>query len=156
MDPNTIKSLPDGNLNDSLYKTLMEKLKRESRNDYLRYHVYSILAYQNDAIAQYNLGYCYQHGIGCKKNYNEAFKNYKLATEQNHASAQNNLGFCYQHGIGCDKNDIESNNYYKLAAEQNHPHAIVATEDKVSLSNLSKKRNNYIFDKYNNCKKTKI
>ena len=46
---------------------------------------------QGHAGAQNNLGYCYENGIGVKKDVKEAVKLYHKAAEQGHTIAQNNL-----------------------------------------------------------------
>ncbi|MBE6696028.1 MAG: sel1 repeat family protein [Ruminococcaceae bacterium] len=47
-----------------------------------------------------NLGYCYQMGIGCKKDMRRAVYYYKAAAEDGSAAAKYNLGICYMQGGG--------------------------------------------------------
>ena len=52
------------------------------------------------------------------KQYNEAFKYYKLATELGHAEAQYKLGRCFYNGDGVEQSYAEAVKWYRLAAEQ--------------------------------------
>ena len=74
----------------------------------------------NDGLAQaqYNLGYCYEHGYGVEKDYELAVKYYLLSANQGFASAQSNLGYCYAHGLGIEKDYTKAVYYYRLAAYQ--------------------------------------
>ena len=47
-----------------------------------------------------HLGYCYQMGIGCKKDMRKAVHYYKAAAEDGSAAAKYNLGICYKQGGG--------------------------------------------------------
>ncbi|RHZ80062.1 hypothetical protein Glove_139g107 [Diversispora epigaea] len=78
-----------------------------------------------DSTGQYNLGYCYQHGIGTTKGKrkhssgsvlrifvvmvlelrNEKKAWYMKSAEEGNSNGQNGLGYCYQHGIGTTKNE---------------------------------------------------
>ena len=72
----------------------------------------------NDAVAQYNLGWKYHNGDGVSQDYAEASKLYRLAADQGNADAQCNLGWMYQNGKGVTQNDAEALKWYRLAAEQ--------------------------------------
>ncbi|CAB4472922.1 unnamed protein product [Rhizophagus irregularis] len=52
-----------------------------------------------------NLGYCYQYGVGKKKDEFKAFEFYLKSAEGGNSDAQNNLGYCYQNGIGITKDE---------------------------------------------------
>src|ERR1019366_4690507 len=84
---------------------------------------YRKAAEQNYALAQNNLGFCYDGGKGVEKNYAEAVKWYRKAAEQNHALSQYHLGFCYDGGRGVEKNYAEAVKWYRKAAEQNNAFA---------------------------------
>jgi len=56
-----------------------------------------------NANAQYNLGVCYNNGIGAEKDEQKAVEWYKKASKQGFANAQYNLGYCYKKGIGLEK-----------------------------------------------------
>ena len=80
--------------------------------------LFSTLAEQGDAGAQFNLGVMYEFGRGNLKNGREAFRWYKKAAEQGVAEAQFNLGNMYRKGEGTAKDDAEAFKWYKKAAEQ--------------------------------------
>src|ERR1043166_4628155 len=63
-----------------------------------------------------NLGYCYQFGIGTRKNEFKAFELYLKSAEGGNSCAQNNLGYCYQNGIGVIKNEGKAFKWYLKAA----------------------------------------
>ena len=46
-----------------------------------------------DNVAQYNLGYCYEFGIGVEKNEVKAFEYYKKSADQGYLDAQLILGY---------------------------------------------------------------
>lgn len=73
-------------------------------------------AEQGYAKAQYNLGVCYEFGLGVEKNEAEAVKWYQKAVEQGHADAQSNLGACYERGLGVKKSTKKAFEYYEAAA----------------------------------------
>ena len=66
---------------------------------------YRKAAEQNVAVAQSNLGVCY-NGEGVAKDQVEAVKWYRKAAEQNYAEAQYNLGVCYETGTGVAKDYV--------------------------------------------------
>ena len=72
------------------------------------------------ALAQYNLGNCYDKGKGVEKDYAEAVKWYRKAAEQGIALAQYNLGVCYDNGDGVAKDYAEAVKWYRKAAEQGY------------------------------------
>ena len=82
-----------------------------------------LAAEQNDATAQYNLGYHYLKGEGVAKDEAKAVEWCRKAAEQNHADAQYNLGACYAGGIGVAKDKAEAVKWWHKAAAQKHPEA---------------------------------
>lgn len=71
---------------------------------------------QGEKKATLNLGYCYDQGIGVKKNYSKAFKLYKDAAHSGLPDAQWNLALFYENGIGCRKDLKEAFKWYKKAS----------------------------------------
>ncbi len=86
-------------------------------------HLWRLAAEQENALAQNNLGYCYEKGIVVDKDLNEAVRLYSLAAEKGNPSGQNNLGYCYKNGIGVEKNLKEAVRLYRLAADQGNASA---------------------------------
>src|SRR5665213_933637 len=79
-----------------------------------------LTAEQNiSAVAQNNLGCCYQDGQGVAKDYAEAVMWFRKAAEQNYAPAQNNLGYCYANGRGVERDYAKAVEWFRKAAEQN-------------------------------------
>ena len=73
------------------YKKAVEQGDMNAQENIASY--YRKAAEQGDADAQYNFGKCYEygHGIGIKKDINEAIKWYQKAAEQGHSDAQKSL-----------------------------------------------------------------
>ena len=84
---------------------------------------YKKSAEQGYAVAQYNLGLCYEKGECCEKNEKKAFEWYMKSAEQGFSLGQNNLGVCYGDGKGCKKDKYKAFEWYKKAAEQEVPNA---------------------------------
>ena len=57
---------------------------------------YTKAAKQGDAVAQYNLGVCYDDGEGVEQDKQKAVEWYTKAAEQGLAEAQCDLGLCYR------------------------------------------------------------
>ncbi|GBC02781.1 hypothetical protein RclHR1_04810012 [Rhizophagus clarus] len=53
---------------------------------------------------QYNLGHCYENGIGTDKDKEKAFEWYTKSVSAGNAIGQYNLGRCYENGTGIVKN----------------------------------------------------
>ena len=70
-----------------------------------------------------NLGYCYQFGIGKRKNEFKAFELYYKSAVGGYSDAQNNLGGCYQNGIGIEKDEKKAFEWYLKAANAGDLHA---------------------------------
>ena len=75
-------------------------------------------AESGDAKAQFNLGLCYDVGMGTLPNHDEAFKWYKKSAEQGNAFGEMNLGRCYDLGIGTGRNYREAVKWFKKSADQ--------------------------------------
>ena len=78
-------------------ETLEDAYKAYEKGDYkTAVHIFTKLAEQGSAEAQFNLGVCYKKGHGVKQSYKEAVKWYRKAAEQGFAPAQEalkNLGY---------------------------------------------------------------
>ena len=80
--------------------------------------LYKKAAEQGHALAQNDLGYCYQHGEGVPQDKVEAANWYRKAADQGNTRAQCNLGWCYDHGEGVPQNKEEAVKWYRKAADQ--------------------------------------
>ena len=78
---------------------------------------------QGVAIAQCNLGYCYDNGEGVSQDYVQAVFWYRKAAEQGYADAQYNLGFCYCEGEGVSQDYTQAVYWLRKAAEQGNADA---------------------------------
>ena len=76
------------------------------------------LAEQGNAIAQKNIGWIYEKGLGVAVDYTTALQWYKRAGEQGDAKALNNIGRMHGKGMGVTQNFKIAVKYYRLAAEQ--------------------------------------
>src|SRR6185295_14898707 len=91
------------------------------RGDYpVAVSLFSPLAEQGLAPAQFNLGVMYRHGEGVPQDIQEAVKWYLKSAEQGYAPAQFNLGVMYRHGEGVPQDAREAVKWYRRAAEQGH------------------------------------
>jgi TPR repeat protein len=87
---------------------------------------YTLAAHQGNIDAHYNLGHCYQYGIGCEVNLKKAWELYQQAAEQGHADAQYMAGICCYQGMGVKRNRQQSWQYLEFAAMQGQKHALCA------------------------------
>lgn len=72
-----------------------------------------------DSWEQYQHGYNFEFGInGCKQNYVEAVKWYKISGEHGNVWAQNRLGDCYKNGKGVNVDIKEAVKWYTRAADR--------------------------------------
>ncbi|GBC07811.1 hypothetical protein RclHR1_07700004 [Rhizophagus clarus] len=74
-----------------------------------------------NGIALYNLGRCYEHGIGVNKNYRLAFKYYGRSAGQENVDGKLRLGNCFDKGIGTDINKKRAFELYNEVAEKGNP-----------------------------------
>ncbi|MBI4026306.1 MAG: sel1 repeat family protein [Verrucomicrobia bacterium] len=72
-------------------------------------------AEKGDAMAQFNLGVCYEKGLGVPANDAEAIGWYRKAAEQDYTPAQLNLGQLYQAGRGVEQDLPEAYKWIRLS-----------------------------------------
>lgn len=72
---------------------------------------FHLAAAMGNAQAMADLGMCYFHGRGCKKNYDLAFSYSQLAAKKMNIDGLYYLSLMYEHGHGTDK-DAEAADYY--------------------------------------------
>jgi TPR repeat protein len=76
------------------------------------------LAEQGDASAQYNLGLLYNGGQGVPLNYAVAASWWRMAADQGLAEAQYNLGVLYDEGHGVPQDYAAAASWMRMAADQ--------------------------------------
>lgn len=94
---------------------------------------YRKAADQNDAKAQYCLGYCYSFGHGVAADAAVGVKWFRKAAAQGYPAAQYYLGAAYFGGHGVTKDETEGMKWFRNAAEQNFAHAQYAIGQNYSL-----------------------
>ena len=82
------------------------------------FYLFSEVAVQGLAEAQYNLGRCFELGIGTERNAEKAFNWYLRAAEQGIAAAQFNVGFFLMNGIEVQQDESKAFEWFLKAAEQ--------------------------------------
>lgn len=87
-------------------------------------YYYTKAAECGNALAQLNLGVCYEYGDGIRKNYKKAVTLYVASAEQGNAMAQCNLGYCYFNGVGVGKDEAKAVLWYKKAADSGNVRAM--------------------------------
>ena len=75
-------------------------------------------ALSGDALAQNDLGSCYDRGSGIEQNHDEAFKWFQKSAEQGFVWGEFNLGWLYFSGLGCRKDYGQAVYWYRKSAEQ--------------------------------------
>ena len=76
---------------------------------------YQKSANQGLAIAQSQLGTCYENGCGVQQNSEQAVKWFTRAAKQGDKVGQAMLGLCYGNGFGVPVNDVEAYKWLSLA-----------------------------------------
>lgn len=87
--------------------------------------IFSALAANGNAVAQFNLGTMHAKGQYGLKSPGEAIKCYFLAAEQGYPDAQHELGVLYREGSQLPQNYPKAWQLFKSAADQGHTGAMV-------------------------------
>jgi TPR repeat protein len=74
---------------------------------------------KGNALAQSNVGYLHEHGLGVSQSYPEAMAWYRKAAAQNLPQAQFNIGTLYFYGYGVERNPREGLKWFRQAAKAN-------------------------------------
>lgn len=82
--------------------------------------MYTTLAEEGDAKAQYNLGLMHLYGDGTKQNSTEALSWFKKSADAGFPEAQYRTGVMYFNGDGIAADYDTAMSYYRKAAEQGH------------------------------------
>jgi len=86
------------------------------RGDYTQAaRLFSPLAEQGVAAAQFYLGLMHEKGRGVRQDYRTALKWFRKAAEQGYAGPQNNLGLMYERGRGVRKDFVRALMWYNVA-----------------------------------------
>ena len=74
------------------------------------------------ALCQYELGECFEKGVGVKKSIQSALRYYRLSADHGNVLALSRLGEAYFKGeLGLKKSQKQSLHYFRLSAEQGDP-----------------------------------
>lgn len=68
----------------------------------------------------FNLGWCYDYGIGGEQDMTKAISFYHRAIELGSLKALNQLGWCYHYGRGVEKDEKKAYEIYRAAADKGH------------------------------------
>lgn len=79
-----------------------------------------LIALNGDRELQYQIGLLYQFGEDVKRDYDKAFKYFKMAAENGNPDAQCELGRIYCTGEGVEQDYKEGFKWFKLASNQNN------------------------------------
>ncbi len=86
------------------------------RGDYTQAgRLFSPLAEQGVASAQFYLGLMYERGRGVRQDYSTALTWFRKAAAQGYAGPQNNLGLIYERGRGVRKDTVRALMWYTVA-----------------------------------------
>ena len=77
--------------------------------------LFLLAAAQNLDVAQYSVGFMYEHGLGVAYDVTEALRWYRLAAAQGHAYALFYGAVCHKEGRGVGKNKAEAIRWYRRA-----------------------------------------
>ena len=94
-----------------------------NNNDAESYKYHKLAADKGVLSSQRWIAHYSVHGIGCKKNLNDAFRYYKLAADQNHDESQYQVGVYLEEGTCGVKDKKQAIEYYKKAARNGHEEA---------------------------------
>jgi TPR repeat protein len=87
------------------------------------YNLSKSLAEKGDVSGYRGMAYCFQFGIGVKKDETEKFNWCAKAAERGCAISQFNLGLCYEKGMGIAKNEEKAFAWYNKSASQGYANA---------------------------------
>ena len=96
------------------------------------YDLFHVLAAQDDALAQYEIGSLYHRGAGVDRDVLRASRWYERSAELGYVEAQYRLGNMYLMGEGVRQSDSEAAHWFEKAAQQGHADA------RSNLSNLQR------------------
>lgn len=99
---------------------MQQILSGKSGDHKMGFYNFDRAAQKHNPAALYNLGMCYFKGLGCDKDLDKAFENFKRAAEigSGHPKAMNVLGEMYRDGKGVEKNAETARDWFSKSAER--------------------------------------
>lgn len=98
------------------YELANEYRLKEEYNQAIEFYKKSIDL--KEPLGYNGLGYCYEFGLGVKKNISLAIENYKIAADMGCAKAMNNLAGFYLEGEGLERNNMLAFHWFSKAADE--------------------------------------
>ena len=93
------------------------------KDEGLSFYWFLRAAEQGDADAQFNVGVCYEEGVGVNQDYALALEWYGKAAGQNQDGAIFRLGRMYENGLGVSLDRGMAAHWYRKAAQLGHAQA---------------------------------
>lgn len=128
--PKTAPMQPE-NTDDELSEEEIEVMLQSGiaayeRGEYAKsYSIFSCLAEQGNAQAQYYFGLMHEKGLGVAQNDRQASVWYLRAADQGYAPAEYSIGVSYAVGLGILQNYHQAHHWYERAAKQGYTSAQV-------------------------------
>lgn len=137
-----IESFPSDPIHNFLKGYYYQSFVSSSKPDMaiLAFQLYSLSALQNYPLAQYQLGVCYEQGLGVFQDSSKATQSYITAASNQFAPAQFKLGLSYQEGKGVGINAELAYQYFQQAASSGYAPA----RYKIGLALYTRDRNSDI------------
>lgn len=100
-------------------KLYQDAIKYRNANDNtMAFTLFSMAAEYGHSEAQFQLAYCFDVGLGCNQDYQQARKWYEKAASAGLSGAQSNLGLLYLNGCGVAKDYKKAVEWFQKAADQ--------------------------------------
>ena len=90
--------------------------------------LFTLLANDGDVPGQHFLAWCYEQGLGVKKNENAAFALWRKAAQAGMASSQLAVGVMYEEGRGTEKDLARAYYWYMRAAQSGEEESMKRAE----------------------------
>ncbi|KAJ3121414.1 hypothetical protein HK098_003675 [Nowakowskiella sp. JEL0407] len=99
---------------------IAKDLQKSAKHHKTRFRWCEDAVEQGNVLAQSDIAYAYENGIGTEKDPRKALYWYRSAAEHDVTEAQHGLGRLYERGSGVVKDSFMSMYYYQLAAEKGY------------------------------------
>lgn len=93
----------------------------QAKDDAKTFQLFHLAAEQHYAVAQVNVGLCFQNGVGCNKDFVEALRWFHLAADQGYPDAFTCIGWLHDMGNGVEMDERKATEWYFRAAEIGDP-----------------------------------